>query len=343
MKRKLLVIFLLTASAFLIVGLLDWRSKFEMNRSAGFNRTFFNSALNCVSERSFSFTGDYIGGFSNGTIYLPHGKFFDVIFQYCLLTGDTAISRLSLKDPGFIPYGSVKVNCDSSSFLVTGPGVSDIFKGSLKDMTGSRYCRNNVLADALVLIRDSLFIVRTLDKSKGYTLRSSIPRTDTISELLTPQEDNIFSKDGELLYCPKLNKVIYVYFYRNQYLIADTSLNLAAVGKTVDTTSWAKITVSRPDKQGRIKMSSPPLLVNGHSRIDGAFLYIQSRLRADNESLKTFADSSVIDIYNLENRRYVNSFHVPKFKGKAMKDFWVADKLFIALYEQHLKIFTLPN
>ncbi len=58
-------------------------------------------------------------------------------------------------------------------------------------------------------------------------------------DLLQKQVDGIFCTDGMMSYCKKSGKLIYVYYYRNQFICADSNLHLIYRGNTIDTNQFA--------------------------------------------------------------------------------------------------------
>jgi len=59
--------------------------------------------------------------------------------------------------------------------------------------------------------------------------------------LLQKQIDGFFDTDGMMHYDSKLQKLVYIYYYRNQFLVADKNGNLKYRGNTIDTTSKAQL------------------------------------------------------------------------------------------------------
>src|SRR5690606_29648613 len=100
--------------------------------------------------------------------------------------------------------------------------------------------------------------------------------------ILEKQIDGSFCVDGDLLYNPNTNSLVYVYRYRNQFMHLDTTLNTLFKGYTIDTISKVKIKVSEAKTANGIKfiLSSPPLIVNKKSYASGNYLFIHSNIKS---------------------------------------------------------------
>jgi hypothetical protein len=157
--------------------------------------------------------------------------------------------------------------------------------------------------------------------------------------VLVRQVDGIFCTDGSINYSPTLDAFVYVYFYRNEYLGLDTNLNLVFRGKTIDTTSVAKIKVTR--LHDRITMSAPPLVVNRISQVAGDELFVCSEHRATNEFESHWKELSVIDVYNIRDQSYKYSFYVPDFDNHRMESFLVHDDYLVAQFHTNFLLFRL--
>ncbi|MCG1037959.1 hypothetical protein KI686_16295, partial [Polaribacter sp. DS7-9] len=89
------------------------------------------------------------------------------------------------------------------------------------------------------------FAIRTLSsESKAYVLGSltdTLPYIKLAPHILEKQIDGLFCTDGMLHYNRKRHQLIYLYYYRNQYILMDTLLNIVHKGNTIDTNRVAKI------------------------------------------------------------------------------------------------------
>jgi hypothetical protein len=158
--------------------------------------------------------------------------------------------------------------------------------------------------------------------------------------VLKKQVDGLLCTDGYLQYSSTLHQLVYTYRYRNQFVCLDTNLNVVRIGKTIDTTSVAKIAVNETD--GKITMSKPPLVVNNGTCVDGKYLFIRSNLLARNESAGDFKNRSVIDVYNIIDGSYRFSIYIENYEGSKMQDFLVENSTIVAMFRDALVTYDVP-
>ncbi|WP_160143775.1 hypothetical protein [Chryseolinea soli] len=154
--------------------------------------------------------------------------------------------------------------------------------------------------------------------------------------ILERQIDGVFCTDGMLHYSPVLRRVVYVYYYRNQYILADTNLARVNRFRTIDTTSRARIKVSIIDSDGSTTLGVPPVVVNRRSCVFGVWLFIQSGLVGDNEDPNDLSRYALMDVYNLATHQYKFSFYLPFAGRNQLTSFAVFENRIAAVYGQHL-------
>lgn len=158
---------------------------------------------------------------------------------------------------------------------------------------------------------------------------------------LEKQVDGFFSTDGLMEFDKKTSTILYMYFYRGQYLQLDSNLNIIAKIKTIDTVNFAKISISENRNNGlMLTQRTPPKQVNRLIASDGKYVYLVSALRADNEGIKAFNDNQVVDVYGLADQKYLSSFYIPKFRRNKAQSILLEGKNIYILSGQHLLTFT---
>jgi len=161
---------------------------------------------------------------------------------------------------------------------------------------------------------------------------------------LPKQENGFFANDGQLSYDHKNGRLLYMYFYRGEFLCLDTNLNLLYKGKSIDTVTSVKIKTAiinlKATKTGgsikQITQASPPSVVSRYMTVSSGRLYILSALKSDKEKPATFATNHAVDVYDLKNGRYLHSFYIPKYKGIKLNQFQIKGKSLIGIYDTEL-------
>jgi hypothetical protein len=121
----------------------------------------------------------------------------------------------------------------------------------------------------------------------------------------------------------------------------DTNLNLKYRASTIDTIT--SIDIKTGAQKQTITATTPVRVVNSKSKVSEGKLYNISKLIADNESISSFNENAVIDIYNLTNGQYEKSYYVPLYKRDKIVDFRKTGAGFIVVYKTHIATFIHPR
>jgi hypothetical protein len=184
-------------------------------------------------------------------------------------------------------------------------------------------------------ISSNSFVVRTTNSQlRQYTLTKVVQGQGFFKEntnAISGQADGYLSADGLLLFDKETSKIVYIYLYRNQYMILDSNLEILQTGRTIDTIRHAQLSLYNYKNVKYTTFDGPALITNKNACTCKGRLYVQSALLSDNEDRKMFSNNTVIDMYDLEKRHYQTSFYVPRFNGHKVDEFRVYDTLLMAI------------
>jgi hypothetical protein len=159
---------------------------------------------------------------------------------------------------------------------------------------------------------------------------------------LQKQVDGVFCTDGMMAYDKDLARLIYLYRYRNQYIVMDSNLSMTYRANTIDTTSVAKVKVATIASTHAHTMAAPPLMVNRQMAVHQQWLFVNSSLLARNEHTRALDQASVIDVYDLLSRKYQFSFYLYDYdRREKIRQFAIYGNRLIALFETHISSFDL--
>ncbi len=313
----------------------------------GFSRNFEQPfPITPIDTLNIEFDSYYIAGHSNTQLYLGNlvaPRNLLVIESNRL---DTQHVFLTLENPKQLKFWNVMVKIDSPHVYLVDGAVPAIFHGTLK----SRFL--NYLGEGVPYFLDCLpmhqnaFAIRSISKEhEGELGKVTLSSFSTAfhPQLLEKQGDGIFCTEGMLHYNKQNNTLLYLYTYRNQFLVMDSSLQLLYRGQTIDTISIAQIKVASISSTHSTTMASPPLMVNYHSTLWNDFLLVHSALSADNEKLEDFEQSSVIDVYSVGDGKYNFSFYIPNHLNKSLRNFRIVGNRLMVLYERNLVSYAIPE
>jgi len=287
----------------------------------------------------------YIAGGTSEHIYL--GNYSSPLHLLVLNKDLTDTVHLRLNVNGIMDqkFWSARVRVDSPYFYVNDGAVPRIYKGPINTWTADRIGYDTeYFLDIEPTGKSTLFIKSLALSNESVLGKISLdsPHYRFTSGILTKQIDGVFCVDGYLNYSKELKKLIYVYRYRNEYIVIDTNLNVTQHGRTIDTTTHAKLKVAWIASNKSKTLAGPPLIVNKQSSSYKNWLFINSDLLAKNEHRRALKEASVIDVYDINRTNYLFSFYIfNTFKNERLREFRVIGNRVYALFETTVQVFDL--
>lgn len=341
LKIKVFISILVAFGSVTVVYLLYVFSTKDAGRNNGFSRFYLKNEISLVKSIDLHYNSYYVAGLTTNNIYLGNttAPRKITIFDHSLNQKRERI----LKVEDDLKYSDPKLIVDSPYFYLYDWGMKTILHGRLSDLVAYTFPNAIFFAEAAPISFNSI-ILRALQEPLRVYFFCKENNTNGISNkanLLIPQIDGSFSTDGMLRYDQKNGLLVYVYYYRNQYLCMDTSLHLLFKANTIDTNRYAKIKLAKIESDHIIKLAEPPLMVNHRCFVSDYYLFINSSLRADNEKVEDFKKASVIDVYNLRTKKYEHSLYLNEIKKNKLSSFWVNGDELIALSGSELYLYHL--
>ncbi|GAA3622320.1 hypothetical protein GCM10022397_05100 [Flavivirga jejuensis] len=322
-------------------------SEHKLHRDNSFTRRFAGHPAISAKQLDLAYNSYYIAGTDQGKIYLGNST-----APFHLVTLDTALQnketiRLAL-DQDSLSYKSIQLRVIPPYFFLMDGVMPYIFRGNTTDWK-ARSILNKPAYFSQVEPIDSVNLVissvssKTRENVLGKISLSGTGKIDLSHDLLQKQIDGIFDTDGILQYNRQLQKLVYTYYYRNQFIVADTNLQLDHLGKTIDTISHAQIKMGTIASKNQIKMAAPPLIVNKNSATYGDYLFVNSKLIGKYEPIHIWERASIIDVYNLVDNTYEFSFYIYGIKKDKLRSFQVLQDKFIGLIGNHIVTYQLDT
>lgn len=342
---------LMTAALFssiLVICLFVW-SDSEENLKYGFSRIFpehpnLGDPLNSLN---LGYSGYYFSGIADGEIYLSYSQAPAHILKLSPDLTDTVHVALevNLSPQKKINLESIKTFVDPPSVYFSDGTTGSVVQAFFKKDTSYHYTLEHSFFTSFIPYSDQSYFIRNYDPDiqQNVLERRNPVNTHNRSFRYVPEKqvDGIFCTDGMLLFSKDLSMLVYLYYYRNQFVVLDPDMQVVYEGRTIDTTSQAQIKISSSKGGTQQTISEPPLVVNRKSSVSNGKLYVNSGLMSENENFTDFKKNSVIDIYDLLSRKYLFSFYIPNFQDKKLSDFEVIGELLIAQYDEHLFSYQL--
>jgi len=312
-----------------------------------FIRRFPQHTAQQIYQIDLKYNSYYFAGSDNGNLYLGNSTSPLNVSVLDTLSKEIEQYNITLERIK-MPFSIPVIRVGSGRFFVFEGTVPYVFSGSTANwhadlkLNSGHYFSNAVPIDSTGLaVRYS--ITKTNENAIGTvdlkdTLKSKINR-----RLLEKQFDGIIDTDGSLLYNRAIKKIIYVYYYRNEYLLINNQLKLDLKGNTIDTISRADIKLVQNQKSGRTTFSKPPLRVNRLSASYGNLLFVNSSLPGQYESEDLWKTAVIVDVYDLTDKSYRSSFPIYNIDRKKMRSMYVYGNYLYALIDQKLVCYKLRS
>ncbi len=271
----------------------------------------------------------YFAGIADGQVYLGN-----VTAPFILTTVDTALTTKTEKriqpDDTEHPFRSIQIKVKSPCFYLYDGSVPVIYRGHLGDSIARTVSFEDGYFSQLEVIDSVTFAFRTQSaETKAQVLGKlrldQTPKVTLHDGLLEKQVDGVFDTDGQLLRDDMTGELLYIYFYRNEFLVMDSSLHLSRRLHTIDTISRAQVQV-RSLSDGRHQMGVPPMQVNKRSAVHDRVLFNESNLMGKFESREMWNRAAIIDMYRTDRQEYLGSFYVPDRGGHKIARIIVTDE-----------------
>lgn len=333
-------------SILVVAGLFAW-SRQKTRKDNGFYRLLPPHPAIKVKAMDLNYNSYYVAGTDKDVVYLSNYTAPLHLVKVNLPDLDTTHIQLRVDAPEMKFRKNTEVAIRPPHFYLM-DGVTPMLKrGKLNEWTARNFMYNEAFFSTAVPFGSaSLFIDALSNKTKERSLgieTDTEPHVRLVPEVLEKQLDGIFCTNGKMLYNKDLHQMVYVYYYRNQYIVTDTTLTVQYRANTIDTISRVRIKTGTINEGRTKKLASPPYVVNNNGATSGNFLYVQSNLMAKNEKPENFEHKTVIDVYDLVKQSYAFSFYLPPYREQRVSRFYMTGEYLVAIYGQHLVLYRLYN
>lgn len=328
-KARILGVLIVSVISVAVVSVLFIMSEDVVHKRNNFTRRFPQHPAVQGKELDLGSNNYYIAGVDSDFIYLGNTK---------AATTVTLVSRdfkrmqtrlITVPDPER-KFKSLTVVVRSPWFYLYDGGSAFVYTGFVNDWKAKLWSADKAYFNHFEPVDSLQAIVRTVSSASnevvlGRFYKNGDRPLHLCPDVLTKQIDGVFDVDGSLMYNRQVNKIIYVYAYRNEYLIMDTDLKNKVSGHTIDTTSRAQIKVRYVPSLNASKLATPDKVVNRLAATFGRYLYVNSKLIGKFEPTEMWDQASIVDVYDVEKQRYVLSFYLYDEDGEKISDFEVTE------------------
>lgn len=325
-KAAILSITFITSTA--AVGLLYLLSETERQHENPFTRKFIS--VGAPKAKNLDGYGYYFAGVYRDTIWLGNHSTPLYITELDSTLHHTSKHKIRLDRYDF-PYRSLELRVDYPNFFLFDGMVPVVYQGNIAEFKAKVVMDKNIFFTDAAVLGNSQLAIRGQKPPKGEHILGLLqtgnnPEATFHDGLLIKQQDGIFDTDGEMAYNSEKGRLIYFYYYRNEFIVTDSVLQLIYRGHTIDTITNTKLKIVTIKGSGDTKLASPPTFVNRRIATEGNLLFVHSMLRGQKESAKEWRNNTAIDVYSLMDGTYQFSFYIPHSGNDALREFAVTPK-----------------
>jgi uncharacterized membrane protein YphA (DoxX/SURF4 family) len=329
-----------------VVLLLFLSSEEIMHHQNPFIRRYPHHPVTLTNTIDLKYNSYYFAGAGDGKLYL--GNYTIPLY---ILAIDNKLQQQKIRatlDRTSFSFKSIRMAVHPPFFYIIDGRVPAIFSGRITNWKAKLQEPKSPYFGTAVPIDSSTIVFRGISKTTnnnilGIFKAGDQSKTVMAPELLQKQIDGVFDTDGMLHYSQEMKRMIYLYSYRNEYIIADENGVLDYRGNTIDTVSHAQIKIASLKDNKERTMATPTLTVNANSSVSGHLLFVNSNVPGRYEQNKVWKQASVIDVYDLNKKGYLFSFHIYGIDNKKLRNFLVTQTHVYALIDTKLVIYKIND
>ncbi|AJH14481.1 MauE/DoxX family redox-associated membrane protein [Myroides profundi] len=348
-KRFYLLSIVTTLVSILTVILLFVSSEHIIKKENPFIRRYLPHGVAEEDTLDLKVNTFYISGYYKDKVYLGNSK-SPLIF----ISVDSLMQRedYTIKiDSTQFKYTYLKLRTVYPYFYLADGSIPIVYKGQLNTTEKTKQTeifsfKEAYFSDYIPI--DSTLIVIKSQSSKDYKHILGLininnkPRVSINSKLLESNSDGVFDTDGSFCYSKENKTLIYTYYYKNQYVLTSSSLELLNRQNTIDTTQTALITAAKL-ASGEHKMTTPMSAINQKVVVKNNLLFIVSNSLGQKESKAIWKQASIVDIYDFKKDSYIASFYINHLGEDKLIDLIVTDHYIYGLFDQKLVRYRLAK
>lgn len=340
-RKIVLMILMCMCAGVAVVLTIDRFLAQEKDYSGGFKRLFRNEIVKSKKVRDLNYNSYYLAGVAENKIFLGNIVVPSHILTVKSSLKDTTVVKLRFAEGSKLTEAALNVTVSPPNIFAIELMTPAFLRGTFDNLNMNyQSLPPGQVFGMPTAISTSSFICKSYNNTEDKSILtkvSLIPGECIVGKgILERQTEGLFSMAGLILYDRATASLVYVYYYRNEFIRLDTSLNVLYKSHTIDTITKVHLRVATISSQKTRTLSAPPVYVNRKGYIFNNRIFIWSAVRSDVEEQNNFNSSLVIDTYSLATGRYEFSFRLPHASAHNLSGFAVTDSAFIAVQDRYL-------
>ncbi|MGI9650908.1 DoxX family protein [Chryseobacterium sp. RLHN22] len=323
----------------LSVFLMYLQSERELRKNNNFTRRYIPHALEDEIKLDINYNSFYFLGQDSLNIYLGNTT---APLNLTIVKKDLSSFtkyRIPL-DTKSHQFKSIKVTWKTPHYYIYDGTVPIIYKGTIENNKSLSIASfRDMYFDQLNVISEDNFLFRSQGSQFKNFVIGSFKNNDVHLkyDILGTQKTGYIENDGQLLLDEQQNKSVYVYYYKNEFIVMNSSSGEKERFKLISYIKNQKTeTVKLPD--GSTKVKNPLQQSVKNAFVSNNILFVNSNSKAIHDGTMQWNKASIIDFYKINQQYYSGSFLVPNRHGEKLKDMLIAGEyLYILIGNEIVK------
>lgn len=348
LTKAILQVVVQVLSSAAIIAILYFTAENALHNENPFVRRFITGTATKITGIKLQNNTLYFAGAGNHTLYLGDTRAPLHVISYDTLLRNKQVHKIELDLENF-EFKTVQVQLIPPHFYVMDGTIPVVYKGNTINWKAKMaVAQEGYYFSKAMIVDSSQMIFRTQQGHSGENalglLHFSKPAKAKLdTTLLQKQIDGFFDTDGILNYDASNKTFVYLYYYRNQFIVTNSNVKLRYRGNTIDTTTRAKIVPTYISKTKQRKLASTSNPVNKISTIHNHKLFVNSTLRGKFEPKEMWDIASIIDVYDIGTNQYLSSFYIYSTREAPLKEITVVGNTLYAIVGNELHKYKLKK
>lgn len=333
------LVLIITILSSLSVFLLYLQSENQLRKNNNFTRRYIPHALEESKELNIKYNSFYFIGQDNKNIYLGNTT---APLNITIVKKDlSSFSKFRIPlNTNSHSFKNLTVTWKTPNYYIYDGTVPVIYTGSLEKTDSLKTVSfGEMYFDQLNVISDTIFLFRS-QSSKFKTFVIGEYKNHKVNlkyDLLGTQNSGYIKNDGHLISDLEKKSFIYLYYYKNEFVVFDSLLNQKNKFKLISFKKEQKTEMVKLS-DGSSKVKNPLQQTVKNSTVSKNLLFVNSNSKATHDGIMQWNKASIIDMYKINQQYYSGSFLIPDRHGEKVKDMLIADQyLYILIGNEIIK------
>lgn len=334
MKKKIIVLSSITFLCILFVYTLHSICLEQNIKIGNFDRNFNEKEFKKIDEINLPFDIDNIAGFHKSSIFFSSNKLHEIL-KYDLIKREVVSKKIVHKNHNSNIVGNIMYSFD--------PNKRKMYKYNVDNLNMLNETNLNVGFDRALALDENTILLRSATKKYTKNIFSKFDIKYNKNIKLKIQLDDSLEIDGGLktdgFFSYKDSIIIYTQYKKGSFYKINQKLNQINHYKTIDNIQTVEgVSLTRDSSFYFIK---PVLNTNLLCSINKNKVYIISFVKGNSDKLNQFTKYRMVDVYDLNFGRYIESFYLPNEGISKAKDFYVLNDKIYLLFNNKINIYEL--